>query len=873
VTVPSGTVEFSNQAPPTETATAVSVTQDGKTASLSIRKIGDTGPVRVGDTINYLITISNAGTIRLTGVNVSDLTIGIERAPISGKSGVGILQPGESVTVGGSYRVKEQDRPGPVVNTATADSDQTPAVSDSHTVPIGIPQGENNLTQVTDQLGWVPVRACERACVMWQLYQTNQTGDWEVFRLEEAGNVSTINVSQGVGTDDISPSRSPNGEWVAFSSNRDGNWEIYVVSADGSQPQRMTFSAYANNINPTWGPNNLIVFQSNRNGNWDLFMVDVTTGAETQLTNTPTDELNPAWSPDGSRVVYQGNQDDLWQIYALIPQTDFVSRLSNGLHADFEPNFSPDGGFIAFQAQFEDRPNSVIYMMTSDGANAWVISDEAGNASNPVWSSDGTLLAYQSDLDGDQDIYIYSVADGQVRQLTQNNVDDYAPAWRCDRAALLFNSDISGNPDIYEAEALPLDAPAIDVMAEARQLTNHEADDLYPLDESEKEYGSNESGLSSSPGIMPLPSDGTYPTFPTIGLAVGASEPSYPRMIPWIPVNACQGTCPTWTLYASRETGNWEIYRLDEESSSAVSVNVSRGFGEEIDDLMPTRSPNGDWVAFASNRAGNWEIYIADSAGLLPARRMTYSDEAEERNPIWSPSGTTIVYESQRDGNWELYRVNILNGLEERLTFNPGDDVHPNWSPDGSRLIFQSNRDGLWQIFSLDLASNVATRLSDKRGNDYEPSFSPNGRYIVFRSVRGTNPNSIIYGMNADGTGVIPLSDANGNASDPVWSSSGTEIAYQSNLNGNLDIFIYSNGGTRQLTSGSGNHYGPQWRCDSDEILFSSDVTGTPNLFIASALPLDAGPIQVMTGARQLTFATGANGVAMNGDVLLEVGG
>ena len=74
-------------------------------------------------------------------------------------------------------------------------------------------------------------------------------------------------------------------------------------------------------------------------------------------------------------------------------------------------------------------------------------------------------MAYQSDLDGDQDIFVFNALTGATRKLTENTVNDYAPSFRCDSSGVLFNSDVSGNADIYEADALPLDAAPIDVVA------------------------------------------------------------------------------------------------------------------------------------------------------------------------------------------------------------------------------------------------------------------------------------------------------------------------------------------------------------------------------------------------------------------------
>jgi len=96
--------------------------------------------------------------------------------------------------------------------------------------------------------------------------------------------------------------------------------------------------------------------------------------------------------------------------------------------------------------------------MDADGSHLTRITDPAGSANNFAWSPDGTLIAYQSDLDGDLDIYVYGLKAQQTRLLTDNEIADYAPTWYCGSTDVVFTSDIRGNPDIYEASALPLDA-------------------------------------------------------------------------------------------------------------------------------------------------------------------------------------------------------------------------------------------------------------------------------------------------------------------------------------------------------------------------------------------------------------------------------
>ena len=92
-------------------------------------------------------------------------------------------------------------------------------------------------------------------------------------------------------------------------------------------------------------------------------------------------------------------------------------------------------------------------------------------ADNQVWSPDNTLIAYQSNLDGDNDIYVYELATGKMRLVTNNTIEDYAPTWFCNSPIIIFTSDVTGDANLFSTPALPLDASAIQVDEDASQLT------------------------------------------------------------------------------------------------------------------------------------------------------------------------------------------------------------------------------------------------------------------------------------------------------------------------------------------------------------------------------------------------------------------
>jgi uncharacterized repeat protein (TIGR01451 family) len=707
------------------------------------------------------------------------------------------------------------------------------------------PPVEPDQPEIAQPEPWQPVPACQRACVTWDMYHSNATGDWEIMRLGNLTDRPAVspNLSQGEGATDMSPSRSPNAEWIVFASDRDGNWELYVAPTDGdsSRTQRLTFNTVAIDTDPVWGPNNFVVFESTRDGNWELYLLDMTTGDIRRLTDSPASDLNAYWSPDGTRILFQSDRSGLWQIYELNLATGAIALLSDGSADDVDPQYSETGSLIAFRS-YRDGDQSSIYLMNADGSGVTRISELGGDATNAAWSPDSAYIAYQSDLDGDLDIYVYELSSGRTRKLTDNDIADYAPTWQCGTTRVIFTSDVNGEPDIYEVEALPMDAAPVDLTTDAAtRLTFDPSADIYPENSPVEENASREGAL---PGVTL----GQQTSFLQPDVSTTEADPSLDSGEAFEPVNSCETICPAWTLIHSDRTGDSEIFRLG--TDGGADFNLSQGVA--ADDRGPTRAPNAQWIAFTSDRDGNEEIYIASADGTS-IRRATNNDAADT-DPVWSPDSQRLVFESDSSGNWDLYILDVQTGVETQITRDPADDRNADWSAAGNSIVFESTRDGRSQIYVYDLRTGETRRLVETTGAATNPVYSSSGTMIAFTHVE-PDGKTAVYVVQQDGSGLTRISEPAPNAGAPEWYFDDTLITYQSDLDGDLDVYVYdfATGQTRKLTDNTVADYAPTWRCGAPEVIFTSDVTGNPDIFRAEALPIDRPAIDVQTDALQLT--------------------
>src|SRR5262250_446713 len=111
-----------------------------------------------------------------------------------------------------------------------------------------------------------------------------------------------------------------------------------------------------------------------------------------------------------------------------------------------EPALSPDKKEIAFVSGGD------IWTVPSTGGTASLLVSNTANESRPLYSPDGRLLAFISTRTGNGDIYILTLATGELKRLTFDDALDQLDGWSRDGRWLYFSSgsrDIGGLNDLF----------------------------------------------------------------------------------------------------------------------------------------------------------------------------------------------------------------------------------------------------------------------------------------------------------------------------------------------------------------------------------------------------------------------------------------
>jgi len=137
-------------------------------------------------------------------------------------------------------------------------------------------------------------------------------------------------------------------------------------------------------------------------------------------------------SPDGRYVLYIANAGGSAQIFLQRPRDPKLGDLPplqlTRLNICYHPVWSPDGSRIAFVAQ-QDRTDD-IWIMNADGSDAHNLTENVWEwEKHPTWSPDGTKIVFWSNREGRQQLYMMDADGRNVRNISNTPDEEYDPVW------------------------------------------------------------------------------------------------------------------------------------------------------------------------------------------------------------------------------------------------------------------------------------------------------------------------------------------------------------------------------------------------------------------------------------------------------------
>ena len=114
---------------------------------------------------------------------------------------------------------------------------------------------------------------------------------------------------------------------------------------------------------------------------------------ESAIQDVSAKDLNPKHAFQG-KIIFQSNLDGDNEIYSLTKQK--LTKLTNNSWDDEYPVWSPDGSKIAFTAN--PQGNFDIFIMNPDGTDITAVTSSPSNEADPSWFPDGRSIAYTKEI-------------------------------------------------------------------------------------------------------------------------------------------------------------------------------------------------------------------------------------------------------------------------------------------------------------------------------------------------------------------------------------------------------------------------------------------------------------------------------------------
>lgn len=460
-------------------------------------------------------------------------------------------------------------------------------------------------------------------------------------------------------------------------------------------------------------------------------------------------------SPDGKTIVFEL----LGDLYTLPIEGGDARPISRGLPFDSQPRYAPDGKQIAFLSDRDGAEN--IWLVDADGGNPKQVSkDKRVQFASPAWTPDGQYLVVSrvKELWRPNELWLYHRDGGSGVQLTKSK----------------------------EKEDQPPDQMRNFLGAQVSRDGRH----LY--------YATRRGGFSYNV-VFPV----------------------------------------------------WQIGRLDRETGEMETITGVQGSA-----MRPVLSPDNRRLVYGTRFDTETGLRVRDlETGddrwlIYPVQR----DDQESRATrdllpgyAFTPDGESLVVSF----GGKIQRVEMSSGTARTIPFiakvdqDLGPDLHvesrvdtglvklrqissPVLSPDGRRVVFTA----LSRLWIMDLPSAAPKRLTSGDAQEFMPAWSRDGRWIAF--VTWGRDGGHVWKIAATGGTPVQLTRRAAFYRDPVWSPDGQKIVFvsgsrqarlESERNATLEVrWISSDGGeSTRITSARGRSR-PHFAKDPNRVYLSADA-------------------------------------------------
>lgn len=457
-----------------------------------------------------------------------------------------------------------------------------------------------------------------------------------------------------------------------------------------------------------------------------------------------------------------------------------------------------------------------LWSVPRNGGDAIRLTTGVGVETDPVFSPDGSQIAFTGEYDGNVDVFVMPAAGGTPKRLTWHPAPDRVVGWTPDGKQIVFSSgrtSYSNFSRLFTVPAeggpetqLPLDRAA------AGSFSPEGGKFAYvPTDQWQRAWKRYRGGQTTP-----------------IWLATLADS-----SIIKIPRNNSNDFNPMWvgeTVYfLSDRNGPVSLFAYDTRSKQVAEAVKNTG----LDFKCATAGPG----VIAYEQFGQIHLYDIETrktrdvpvrlTGDLPEIRPHFRKIAsnEIRGAGISPTGVRAVFAA----HGEIFTVPAEKGDIRNLTKSPAvEDREPSWSPDGKSVACFSDASGEYALEIRDQNGAGEPRriaLGTEPVFPYGPRWSPDSKKIVYTDKR----LNVSYVDLEKGQPVHIDTDTYAGPArlDPAWAPDSRWIAYTRKLKSHLQaVFVYSleQNKTFQVTDGMSDASQAQFDKEGKYLYFTAST-------------------------------------------------
>jgi Tol biopolymer transport system component/C-terminal processing protease CtpA/Prc len=508
-------------------------------------------------------------------------------------------------------------------------------------------------------------------------------------------------------------------------------------------------------------------------------------------------------------------------------------------------SISPDAQSIAFTYKGD------IYTVPVSGGEAKRLTFHKAHDYMPVWSNDGSRLAFASDRYGNFDIYVMSALGGEARRLTFHSGDEEPYTFTNDDSKILFKAQRQDShmhrqhPTGRQAELYSVSATGgrvkqvFTIPAEYTQISPDGKIMVFQDNKGFEDPLRKHHRSSIARDIWTYNTDtGVYKMITVFEgedrnpvFAEGSNDDIYYLSEESGSFNVHKRSL---TLEGNVQLTNFDlhpvrflsqakgtlafgyhglIYTMTEETDPVeVEVTIRTQDIDNSDEVLSVNgevqemavSPNGKEIAFISRG----EVFVTSKEGSL-TKRITNTPEPET-DIQFSSDGKTLIYASEREGKWSIYQTSRLREeepffygatliQEKSLIENEKDNYLPKLSPDGKKIAWIEDRRTL-KVSNLDgsdevtlLGPDMLFHMSD--GDKYF-TWSPDSKWLLFEYDKLLNNSDILLLDVSGKTPMKHIMQSGYNDYRPMWANEGKQMIWFSNRNG---LRSYATSGRSEL--------------------------------------------------------------------------